>query len=93
MAPFGTLLAYFGIMSTITFFAYGIDKHKAKKGSWRISERTLLGLGAVGGAFGGLLGMKAFRHKTKHRYFWAVNFTALAAHIAIVSFLLRSGAV
>ncbi len=74
-------------MSLITFFAYGIDKLKAKKGAWRISEKTLLLLGALGGALGGLLGMKAFRHKTKHRYFWAINYAALAVHIAAVILL------
>lgn len=77
-------LAYSAIISLITFFAYGLDKHRAKKGEWRISEKTLLGLGIIGGALGGLVGMKFFRHKTKHKYFWAINFISLAAHIAII---------
>ena len=84
MKPLLILSAYFAAMSLLTFFAYGIDKLKAKKGAWRISEKTLLGLGAVGGALGGLLGMNAFRHKTRHRYFWVVNFAALAIHLAVL---------
>lgn len=84
MNPLLFALSYFAVLSLITFFVYGIDKLKAKRGAWRISEKALLGLGAVGGALGGLLGMKFFRHKTKHKYFWAVNFTALAAHIAVI---------
>ena len=87
MKPFQAALAYFAIISAITFFAYGIDKLRAKKGAWRVSEKTLLSLGILGGAFGGLLGMKLFRHKTKHRYFWAVNYAALAIHIAAAIFL------
>ncbi|WP_233418542.1 DUF1294 domain-containing protein [Jeotgalibaca dankookensis] len=47
-----------------------IDKKKASKRQWRIPERTLLILGILGGAFGGLFGMIVFRHKTKHTYFY-----------------------
>lgn len=71
-------------MSFVTFFAYGIDKLKAKHGAWRISEKALLGLGILGGALGGLIGMKIWHHKTKHKYFWAINFMALGAQIALI---------
>ena len=54
------------LMSVLTFALYGIDKRKAKRGSWRTKEKTLLLCGVFGGALGGLCGMKAFRHKTKH---------------------------
>lgn len=84
MSPEKFALIYMAVVSSAAFFAYGIDKHRAKKGAWRISEKTLLGLGVIGGALGGLLGMKMFHHKTKHRYFWAINILALVAHIAIV---------
>lgn len=88
MEPVLFLLLYFMILSAMTFFAYGIDKSKARKGKRRISERTLLGLGAVGGALGGLVGMKVYHHKTLHKYFWVINFLALAVHIAVVIALL-----
>ena len=42
-------------------------KWKAKKGSWRISEATLLILAAIGGSIGALLGMKIWHHKTMHK--------------------------
>lgn len=84
MQPLLFLLAYLTVLSAVTFSAYGIDKNKARGDKWRISEKTLLGLGAIGGAFGGLLGMKVFHHKTKHKYFWAINFMSLALHIAII---------
>ena len=53
------LLIYIAVASAVAFAAMGIDKRAAKNGSYRISERTLMTLGAVGGAFGGLLGMLA----------------------------------
>lgn len=62
-------LYYLIAVNIITFFAFGIDKGKAKKGAWRIKEATLLGLAAIGGSVGALLGMKVFRHKTKHKKF------------------------
>ena len=49
----------------------GADKRRARRGGWRVSEKTLFLFPALGGALGGLLGMKVFRHKTKHWYFWA----------------------
>lgn len=80
-------LGWCAILSTVTFFAYGIDKLKAKKGAWRIPEKTLLGLGALGGAVGGVLGMRKFRHKTRHNYFWVINYAAIVLHIAILGYL------
>ena len=53
----------------MTFLVYGMDKLKAKQGSWRISEATLLILAIIGGSIGALLGMKAWRHKTQHKKF------------------------
>ena len=42
-----------------------IDKRKAKKGSWRIPEKTLICIALIGGAIGTMIGMYWFRHKTK----------------------------
>ena len=44
-------------------------KQKARRGRWRIPERTLLLLAALGGSVGSLLGMYLFHHKTKHLKF------------------------
>lgn len=49
----------------ITFLVYGADKRRAKKGLWRIPEKTLLLLALVGGSMGGILGMYVFHHKTQ----------------------------
>jgi uncharacterized membrane protein YsdA (DUF1294 family) len=45
------------------------DKQKAKRNEWRVPERTLWILTVIGGSLGILLGMKSFRHKTKHTAF------------------------
>ena len=53
----------------IVFCVYGLDKYKAKKDKWRIPEKTLLLLTFFFGGLGAFLGMRVFRHKTKHRLF------------------------
>ena len=63
------LLYYLIVINIATFVVYGIDKLKAKQGSWRISEATLLILAVIGGSIGALLGMKVWRHKTQHKKF------------------------
>lgn len=63
------LLYYLIVINIVTFLVYGIDKWKAKQGSWRISEATLLILAVIGGSIGALLGMKVWRHKTQHKKF------------------------
>ena len=63
------LLYYLIVINIATFLVYGIDKWKAKQGSWRISEATLLILAVIGGSIGALLGMNVWRHKTMHKKF------------------------
>ena len=60
---------YLVVINVVTFFMYGIDKWKAKRSKWRISEAALLGLAALGGSIGAWLGMKVWHHKTKHKQF------------------------
>lgn len=75
-------LCAIGAISLVAFFLYASDKAKAKRGKWRIPEKVLLGFSFFGGAVGGTLAMFLFRHKTRHWYFWAVNFLGLAWQIA-----------
>ena len=60
---------YLAIANLFSFFAFGLDKYKAKKHAWRISERFLLLTAAIGGSAGTLFGMRIFHHKTLHRKF------------------------
>ena len=81
------LVIIFGILSVITFFMYGIDKFKAQRGKWRISEKALLVSSFIGGAVGGFLAMQLFRHKTKHWYFNVVNILGLMWQIGLIAWL------
>lgn len=63
------ILLYLLIVNVITFLMMGYDKHEAKKGNWRISEKTLFTLVVIGGSIGGIIGMFTFRHKTQKWYF------------------------
>ena len=63
------LLYYLIVINIVTFLVYGIDKWKAKQGSWRLSEASLLILAVIGGSIGALLGMKIWHHKTMHKKF------------------------
>lgn len=83
------LLVWLAAVNLVTFAVYGIDKAKAKRGAWRVPEKTLFLLPLLGGSLGALLGMKVFRHKTKHWYFvWGIPLI-LVAQIALAIWLYR----
>ena len=63
------ILGYLLAINIATFFLYGIDKYKAKKGRWRISEASLLLIAVIGGSIGAWTGMRLWHHKTKHKKF------------------------
>ena len=82
------LLYYLIVINVVTFTVYGIDKWKAKQGSWRISEATLLILAVIGGSIGALLGMKIWHHKTMHKKFKYGLPLILLVQIALIYLLL-----
>ena len=83
------LLVWLAAVNLVTFAVYGIDKAKAKRGAWRVPEKTLFLLPLLGGSLGALLGMKVFRHKTKHWCFvWGIQLI-LVAQIALAVWLYR----
>lgn len=63
------IICYLLAVNIVTFLLYGIDKYKAKKGKWRISEATLLTMAAIGGSIGAWAGMRLWHHKTMHKKF------------------------
>ena len=79
------LLYYLIVINVVTLIVYGIDKVKAMKGKWRISEATLLILAAIGGSIGALLGMKVWHHKTMHKKFKYGLPLILLAQIALIA--------
>ena len=78
-------LVFYALMSIVTFVLYGVDKAKAKKGSWRIPEKTLLLFAGCFGGLGAFLGMKIFRHKTKHTSFCILVPTFMIFQIIIIA--------
>ena len=63
------ILGYLLAVNITSFLLYGIDKYKAKKGRWRISEATLLLMAVIGGSIGAWGGMRIWHHKTMHKKF------------------------
>ena len=76
------------VMNLLACALMGFDKVKAKRGAWRIPEKTLFLVTALFGGLGGTLGMTFFRHKTKHWYF-KLGFPALLViQIVLLALLL-----
>ena len=81
------LLIYLGIINLIGLFSMFLDKQKAKRGKWRIPEKTLFLLAVIGGSLGTTLGMHMFRHKTKHWYFkFGMPFILIIQFVLILYF-------
>ena len=82
------LLVYFVSVNLIGFAFMGIDKYKAKKRAFRNPEATLFIIAIIGGSIGSLLGMYAFRHKTRHRSFvYGMPFILLVQLALLIAFL------
>lgn len=64
------LLGYLLLINVTGLLLMLADKQKARKNRWRIPELTLMGVAAIGGSLGTLMGMRLFRHKTKHPKFY-----------------------
>ena len=81
------LFYYLIAVNVLAFVLMGIDKRRAKQNAWRIPEKTLFLPAILGGALGGVAGMRLFHHKTRHWYF-AVFFPLIAiAQIALCAWL------
>ena len=81
------LICYLLAINAVTFIVYGIDKYKAKKAKWRISEATLLLLAVLGGSVGAWVGMKVWHHKTMHKKFKYGIPAILLIQIALMAYL------
>lgn len=80
------LLMYLLIINAAGFLLMLVDKSKARRGRYRIPEATLMGVAAIGGSIGSLLGMYTFRHKTLHPKFTVGIPVILVIQIALVIF-------
>ena len=83
------IIIYIVLVNIVAFLMYGVDKWNAKRNQWRIPEKTLLGIAAVGGSIGAYVGMQFFHHKTKKpKFYIGVPFIFLV-QIAILIYIYR----
>lgn len=82
------IVIYLIAINVVTFFMYGIDKWKAKRSKWRISEATLLGMAVIGGSIGAWLGMRVWHHKTMHKKFQFGIPLIIVAQIALLIWII-----
>ena len=81
------IICYLLAINIATFLLYGIDKYKAKKGKWRISEATLLTMAAIGGSIRAWAGMRLWHHKTMNKKFKYGIPLIIIMQIALVAYL------
>ena len=62
-------IVYLICINVIAFVLFGVDKGRARRGEWRVSEKALMLFALAGGSIGALVGMRVFHHKTKKPLF------------------------
>jgi len=87
----GLIIAVYGVLSAVTFFAYALDKSAARSGSWRTQESTLLLLGLAGGWPGALVAQSRLRHKSSKAAFQQVFWATVLLNVAAVGYLIWAG--
>lgn len=83
------ILLYLIIINAAGFLLMLIDKQKARRGSWRIPEATLIWVAILGGSTGSLIGMYLYRHKTRHLKFVLGIPVILFAQLSLAIWLYR----
>ncbi len=74
------VLACYGVMSAVAFGLYWLDKRRAERGEWRISEATLHVIELLGGWPGAWMGQRVFRHKRRKTPYMVVFWIIVAVH-------------
>ena len=83
------IVVYLILINLIGFVMMGIDKRKARKKLWRISESTLFFIAIIGGSLGSILGMRVFHHKTRHWYFVYGMPLILVLQVVLIYFIVK----
>lgn len=63
------IICYLICINLAGLISMGVDKRRAIRHQWRISEANLFLIALLGGSLGSIIGMQLFRHKTRHWYF------------------------
>ena len=84
------MIVYLLLINAAGFILMLADKRKAIKNAWRIPEATLLWTAVIGGSLGVLMGMRIFRHKTRHlKFFLGVPVLLVLQLVIALHILLR----
>ena len=83
------VVLYLILINLLAFALMGVDKSRARRHKWRISEKKLFLSALLGGSVGAIVGMQVFRHKTKHWYF-VVGMPAILICQVAIGYLLAS---
>ncbi len=87
----GLAALYLLAINAATFGAFALDKRAAERRTWRVPERRLLTLAALGGSPGALIGQQVLRHKTRKEPFRTALWTIVgvqAMALAALAYLL-----
>ena len=84
------IIIYLAFTNIIAFSMFFVDKNKAQKRQWRIPEKTLLLIAAIGGSLGAWAGMNLFRHKTQHKKFTILVPLIILVHAVLLLLLVRA---
>lgn len=86
---FKLLLIYLTAINIAGFTSMGFDKNRARRHMRRVSEKSLFLFALFGGSLGSLIGMYAFRHKTKHLRFEIGIPLILLCQIALAVWIIK----
>ena len=82
------IVIYIICINVIGFLIMWLDKYKARKGKWRIPEKTLFIITAIGGGIGTTSAMYILRHKTqKLNFVIGFPFITILEIITIIYFV------
>lgn len=81
------IIIYNIIISIISYISFRIDKRRAERNEYRISENFLLLITFFGGSIGSIIAMRRYRHKTKKMKFTIITFISLVINILFYYYL------
>lgn len=73
-------LILYPVMSGVTYALYAVDKSRAQRGAWRISEENLHFCELIGGWIGGFIAQQALRHKSRKQSYQATFWAIVVLH-------------
>lgn len=85
-------ISYFIIISIVAVIITCYDKHCAIRDEWRVKERTLLIVSALGGGIAMYVTMQLIRHKTKKLKFMLGIPLIVVAEIFLAALVMFHGA-